>query len=79
MKETVRNTSISFENSVCKDIWMTTYGMPFYIQFFGDCLFKFKQKGRINNNYFKKYKKNIFFELGNKIFSGGAYSYLIIT
>ena len=67
--DTVKNTPISFEKDVCESISETTQGMPFYIQFVGDILFKLKKKGIINNKFYNENKSSIFAELSKKVFS----------
>ncbi len=68
LQKTTSGTGVNFSSSACSLIAEDTYGMPYYIQFFGDQLFNLSGGKAVSKRLYLNKRKQIIDNLGKTVF-----------
>lgn len=64
LQKCTENTPITFSDAVCENIWEDIYGLPHYIHYCGDWLYKAKGQGIVGEAFYKEHNRKMLKELG---------------
>ena len=68
LQKTTSGTGVNFSSSACSLIAEDTYGMPYYIQFFGNQLFNLSKGKSVPERLYLNRRKQIINSLGKTVF-----------
>ena len=67
LQKSTKTTSIKFSDNICESVWKDTQGLPYYVHYFGDWLYrKKKEKGVIDQKFYEKNKQEMFKQLSEE-------------
>lgn len=61
LQETTKTASINFSDNTCHSVWKDTQGLPYYVHYCGDWLYRKKgEPGVIDQKFYEKHKQEMF-------------------
>lgn len=61
------NTPVKFSDDACNEIWKDTKGLPYYVHYCGDWLYREKERNTINKDFYSRHKQKMLKRLGEEI------------